>query len=107
MTVDDNSVDDGSVGENPMAQSPVEQRPAGEPGPGDDLVRRTYVTQMEGQTVQVEVTLPPETGDSVIDEMLRSLATGGHLPPEEQVPMIEAVHRGLQDRLADVEGNPG
>lgn len=47
---------------------------------------------------------PPQTGDPALDEMLRALAQASEIPPEDQLPVIEAVHRGLQDRLADVEG---
>lgn len=47
---------------------------------------------------------PPQTGDPALDEMLRALAQASEIPLEDQLPVIEAVHRGLQDRLADVEG---
>ncbi len=47
---------------------------------------------------------PPVTGDPALDEMLRALASSSEVPLADQLPIIEAVHRGLQDRLADVEG---
>ncbi len=47
---------------------------------------------------------PPATTDPGLDEILRELAHASELPLEDQLPVIEAVHRGLQDRLADVEG---
>lgn len=47
---------------------------------------------------------PPQTGDPALDEMLRALAQASEIPLEDQLPVIEAVHRGLQDRLADVDG---
>lgn len=46
----------------------------------------------------------PETGDPGLDETLRELARASAIPLEDQLPVIEAVHRSLQDRLADVEG---
>ncbi len=47
---------------------------------------------------------PPATGDPALDEMLLALAQASAIALEDQLPVIEAVHRGLQDRLADVEG---
>jgi len=46
----------------------------------------------------------PGTGDPGLDETLRELARASAIPLEDQLPVIEAVHRSLQDRLADVEG---
>ncbi|MBL8930989.1 MAG: hypothetical protein JNL54_12755 [Kineosporiaceae bacterium] len=46
----------------------------------------------------------PETGDEGLDRVLRELALASAIPLEDQLPVIEAVHRTLQDRLADVEG---
>jgi hypothetical protein len=43
------------------------------------------------------------TGDPGLDEALRELALASAIPLEDQLPVIEAVHRTLQDRLADVE----
>lgn len=57
-----------------------------------------------GTDVRIELSIPEPTGDPVLDEMLQSLAASAQLPLEDQVPVIEAVHRGLQDRLTDVEG---
>lgn len=47
---------------------------------------------------------PPATGDPTLDELLLSLARASAVPVEDRLTVIEAVHRGLQDRLADVEG---
>jgi hypothetical protein len=47
---------------------------------------------------------PPQTGDPTLDEMLLALAQASETSLENRLPVIEAVHRGLQDRLADVEG---
>lgn len=48
---------------------------------------------------------PPQTGDPALEEMLGALALAqaSAIPLEDRLPVIEAVHRGLQDRLADVE----
>ncbi len=46
----------------------------------------------------------PATGDPGLDEALRELALASAISLEDQLPVIEAVHRTLQDRLADVEG---
>jgi hypothetical protein len=47
---------------------------------------------------------PPATGDPTLDELLLALARASAVPVEDRLTVIEAVHRGLQDRLADVEG---
>lgn len=46
----------------------------------------------------------PHTGDVPVDEALTRLAEAEALPLEEQVGAFDAVHRTLQDRLADVDG---
>jgi hypothetical protein len=46
----------------------------------------------------------PHTGDLAVDEALTRLAEATDLPLEEQVGVFDAVHRTLQDRLADVDG---
>lgn len=51
----------------------------------------------------VDVPEPPVTGDAVVDEAVRLVAKAVLHPLEDQVPVYDAVHRGLQDRLADVE----
>ncbi len=45
----------------------------------------------------------PATGDPGLQEALRELARASAISLEDQLPVIEAVHRTLQDRLADVE----
>lgn len=51
----------------------------------------------------IDVPEPPVTGDAVVDEAVRLVAKAVLHPLEDQVPVYDAVHRGLQDRLADVE----
>jgi hypothetical protein len=46
----------------------------------------------------------PVTGDEDIDRVLSQLAAHAGAPLEHQLTVVEAVHRTLQDRLADVEG---
>ena len=47
---------------------------------------------------------PPVTGDAAVDESTAAVARAVTEPLEDQVRVIEAAHRVLQDRLADVEG---
>jgi hypothetical protein len=47
---------------------------------------------------------PPVTGDDAVDHAVAQLAQAVHRPLEDQVAVIDAAHRTLQDRLADVEG---
>jgi hypothetical protein len=47
---------------------------------------------------------PPVTGDAAVDESTTAVARAVTEPLEDQVRVIEAAHRVLQDRLADVEG---
>jgi hypothetical protein len=51
-----------------------------------------------------EVPEPPATGDADVDAALVRLAAAAGGTPEQQVGAFDAVHRTLQDRLADVEG---
>jgi hypothetical protein len=46
----------------------------------------------------------PQTGDLGVDEALGRLAGITAATLEEQLPVLESVHRALQDRLADVDG---
>jgi hypothetical protein len=46
---------------------------------------------------------PPETGDAEVDVALSRLTELVRGPLAEHVSGYEAVHRELQDRLADVE----
>ncbi len=46
----------------------------------------------------------PGTDDEGLNEMMRELARASAISLEDQLPVIEAVHRTLQNRLADVEG---
>jgi hypothetical protein len=47
---------------------------------------------------------PPVSGDEDVDALIAQLVAHAAVPLEEQLPILEAVHRTLQDRLADVEG---
>ena len=46
----------------------------------------------------------PQTGDAGVDEAVARLREAVTGPLEGQVAAYDAVHRALQDRLADVEG---
>ena len=46
----------------------------------------------------------PRTGDAGVDEAVAHLREAVAGPLEGQVAAYDAVHRALQDRLADVEG---
>lgn len=46
----------------------------------------------------------PQTGDRDVDEALEPLQSVLGLPVPEQVDIYAAVHRALQDRLADLDG---
>jgi hypothetical protein len=43
------------------------------------------------------------TGDSKVDEALARLRELDSLPAAEQVPVLEDIHRRLQDALADLD----
>jgi len=47
---------------------------------------------------------PPVTGDDAVDHAVAEVARSVERPLEDQVAVIDAAHRTLQDRLADVEG---
>lgn len=46
----------------------------------------------------------PQTGDAGVDEAVARLREAVSGPLDGQVAAYDAVHRALQDRLADVEG---
>ena len=46
----------------------------------------------------------PETGDTRVDEAVRSLGAVEELPVNEHVGVFTEVHRRLQDTLAGVDG---
>lgn len=50
-----------------------------------------------------EVPEPPVTGDPIVDEAARRVGAAVQEPLDTQVAVYDAVHRALQDRLADVE----
>jgi hypothetical protein len=58
------------------------------------------------QVDDVDQTLPepPLTGDQAVDHAVAEVARAVVRPLEDQVAVIDAAHRTLQDRLADVEG---
>jgi hypothetical protein len=47
---------------------------------------------------------PPCTGDDAVDAAMQRLAGISGRPLDDQLAEYDAVHRTLQDRLADVEG---
>lgn len=57
-----------------------------------------------------EVPTPPapgtsaSTGDDAVDQALSVVDDLGARPLREHVEVLDAVHRALQDRLADAEG---
>ena len=62
----------------------------------------------DGEPVGPEPTgwTPSEpTGLDTVDEALASLIELDGLPTAEHVPVYEAVHRSLQDALADLDGS--
>jgi hypothetical protein len=80
---------------------------------GPELPRRPVpsasdVAVQEGSAVEspaaADEPSPPMSGDEDVDALLAQLAAHAAVPLEEQLPILEAVHRTLQDRLADVEG---
>jgi hypothetical protein len=54
-----------------------------------------------GQEAGTEATGP--TGHPVVDATVARLADQAELPPAEQVPGYEAVHRALQQTLASID----
>ena len=46
----------------------------------------------------------PHTGDDAVDAAVQLLAGVCDRPLDDQLSVYDAVHRTLQDRLADVEG---
>ena len=50
-----------------------------------------------------EVPEPPVTGDPAVDDAVRRVAEVIGQPLDVEVTAYDAVHRALQDRLADVE----
>jgi hypothetical protein len=62
------------------------------------------VTEPEDATDVTVTPDPPITGDEAVDKVVAEVAQALHRPLEEQVAVIDAAHRTLQDRLADVEG---
>lgn len=51
-----------------------------------------------------DVPQPPQTGDAGVDDAVALLRDAVAGPLDGQVAAYDAVHRALQDRLADVEG---
>jgi hypothetical protein len=68
----------------------------GEDGPQGEMPADVGGSVLDG----VEI---PATGDPGLDEALRELARASAISLEDQLPVIEAVHRSFQDRLADTE----
>ncbi|MEJ2577649.1 MAG: hypothetical protein P8Z68_00965 [Kineosporiaceae bacterium] len=70
----------------------------------DVLPRSEPVGHLEPETLTPdEVADPPETGDPEVDAALQRLSRAVLAPLPDQVAGYEAMHRALQDRLADAE----
>jgi hypothetical protein len=50
---------------------------------------------------------PPTTGHPRVDAALAELDRIAELPPADQVAGFAAVHRELQETLADIDGSAG
>ncbi len=82
------------------------------PSPGDVLTHPVEgglphagaADQTVGQALAEDELQAPVTGDEDVDALIAQLVAHAAVPLEEQLPILEAVHRTLQDRLADVEG---
>jgi hypothetical protein len=61
------------------------------------------VTHPGDTTSSDRASVPPETGDQAVDEVVAALAAVVAEPLENRLGVLERVHRTLQDRLADVE----
>jgi hypothetical protein len=61
-------------------------------------------TGTEDLADEADVPEAPQTGDAGVDEAVARLREAVSGPLEGQVAAYDAVHRALQDRLADVEG---
>lgn len=59
--------------------------------------------QPEAGDEPFEVPEPPVTGDPVVDDVTRRVAEAAGQRLDVQATAYDAVHRVLQDRLADVE----
>jgi len=88
-----------------LAGSELPRRPV--PSPLDASAASTESEPTADVTVE-DVTLDevkaPVTGDEDVDALIAQLVAHAAVPLEDQLPILEAVHRTLQDRLADVEG---
>jgi hypothetical protein len=80
------------------------EEPDGEPLGDVGAVDDTGIGQEASEDAPTPAPDVPHTGDLAVDEALSRLAEAADLPLEEQVGTFDAVHRTLQDRLADVDG---
>jgi hypothetical protein len=82
-------------------------RAVGVPGTDDDDVDPAGgpapFAEADADEEPFEVPEPPVTADPVVDEAVRRVAAAARQPLDTQVAVYDAVHRALQDRLADVE----
>jgi len=69
----------------------------------EDAQQARFDDELTEQDAPFEVPQPPQTGDPVVDEAVVRVAAAVQLPLDDQVGVYDAVHRALQDRLADVE----
>ena len=91
-----------------MTSEPVQTEPVqtvsvqAEPGWGE---RQQFAPADWSEPVEtVDLPDPAQTGDSGVDEAMLRLASVTGATLDEQLPVLESVHRTLQDRLADVDG---
>jgi hypothetical protein len=84
------------VTSEPLESDPVDHEL--QPGQGADL------NDWSDRRDPAELPEPPRTGEPGVDEVLARLASVTGASLEEQLPVLESVHRTLQDRLADVDG---
>jgi hypothetical protein len=60
--------------------------------------------ETEAETEAAKLTLPEPTGVPTVDAAVERLAELDDLPTGEHVAIYDAVHRQLQDALADLDG---
>lgn len=73
-------------------------------GTGDETVDGIGFPEAVDEQPDLSLPEPPLTGDDAVDRAVAEVAQAVIRPLEDQVAVIDAAHRTLQDRLADVEG---
>ena len=90
-------LDEQSHGEQPDIEQLDGEQLEGEQSDGDQ-------PELAERFDAADLPEPPYTGEPGVDEALARLASVTGATLEEQLPVLESVHRTLQDRLADVDG---